>query len=110
MLIIVRTPDELGFHPIYTQAKRYEPGNTVGREAIQSFAGALGSVRNGIFMTTSSFSRGAREFAERYPHSTISLIDGKRLVELMIKYDLGVTTESTIRLKRVDLDYFADEG
>ena len=102
--------DELGFHPIYTQAKRYEPGNTVGREAIQSFAGALGSVRNGIFVTTSTFSRGAREFAERYPHSTISLIDGKRLVELMIKYDLGVTTESTIRLKRVDLDYFADEG
>lgn len=39
-----------------------------------------------------------------------SLIDGKRLIELMIKYDLGVTTESTIRLKRVDLDYFADEG
>ena len=102
--------DELGFHPIYTQAKRYDPGNTVGREAIQSFAGALGSVRNGIFMTTSSFSRGAREFADRYPHSTISLIDGTRLVELMIKYDLGVTTESTIRIKRVDLDYFSDES
>lgn len=102
--------DELGFHPIYTQAKRYDPANTVGREAIQSFAGALGSVRNGVFMTTSSFSRGAREFADRYPHSTISLIDGTRLVELMIKYDLGVTTESTIRIKRVDLDYFSDES
>ena len=67
-------------------------------------------MRNGIFVTTSTFSRGAWEFAHGYPHSTISLIDGKRLVELMIKYDLGVTTENTIKLKRVDLDYFADEG
>ena len=102
--------DELDLHPIHVQAKRYAPGNAVGRELVQKFAGALLGVRNGIFITTSSFTAGAREFARSYPHSTISLIDGRRLVRLMIKYDLGVATESTIRIKRLDLDYFGDVG
>jgi restriction endonuclease Mrr len=34
------------------------------------------------------------------------LIDGKRLAELMIDYDVGVTPVTTYQLKRVDSDYF----
>jgi len=38
----------------------------------------------------------------------IVLIDGKRLAELMIDYDVGVTPVTTYQLKRVDSDYFGN--
>ena len=100
------TTDKLGFDPILIQAKRYVLDHQVGRPEIQSFAGALGSVTRGVFITTSSFSKPAIEFASGYPHATISLIDGKKLTDLMIEYNLGVSEERTIRLKKLDSDYF----
>ena len=103
------TTDELGFRPIYTQAKRYGKDNTVGRPMLQSFVGALNGARNGVFITTSSFTKDAIAYAQSYPNATISLIDGRRLSELMIKYNLGAATESVIEIKRVDSDYFEDE-
>lgn len=101
--------DALGFDPIYVQAKRYFPGNTVGRPELQGFAGALGSISRGVFITTSSFAKSAIEWASHYPHATLVLIDGKRLTELMVQYDLGVSTEHVYRMKRLDGDYFGDE-
>lgn len=103
------TTDELGFRPIYTQAKRYGKDNVVGRPMVQSFVGALNGARNGVFITTSAFTKDAVTYAQSYPNATISLIDGRRLTELMIKYNLGVATESVIEIKRVDSDYFEDE-
>lgn len=100
------TTDALGFDPIYTQAKRYSKDHKVGRPELQAFAGALGNVTRGVFITTSSFNSGAVDFANRYPHATIVLIDGQRLTELMIKYDLGVTVERSFQVKRLDIDYF----
>lgn len=98
--------DELGFRPIYTQAKRYALDHKVSRPEVQSFIGALNGAANGVFITTSSFTSEARAFAENYPSANIALIDGQRLTELMIKYDLGVSTERVIKIKRVDQDYF----
>ena len=100
------TTDELGFRPIYTQAKRYKADNKVGRQTVQAFFGALGSINDGVFITTSSFTKEAIDAAEHYPHATVVLIDGKRLTQLMIKYELGVTVERVVKVKRVDLDYF----
>lgn len=103
------TTDELGFRPIHTQAKRYSKNNAVGRPMLQSFVGALNGARNGIFITTSSFTKDAIAYAQSYPNATISLIYGRRLAKLMIKYNLGVAPESVIEIKRVDSDYFEDE-
>ncbi|MBR3328148.1 MAG: restriction endonuclease [Atopobiaceae bacterium] len=100
------TTDELGFRPIYTQAKRYKADSKVGRQMVQAFFGALGSIHDGVFITTSSFTKEAIVAAEYYPHATVVLIDGKRLTQLMIKYELGVTVERVVKVKRVDLDYF----
>lgn len=102
---IIKT-DPLGFNPILIQAKRYSIGHSVGRPEIQAFAGALGAVTRGAFITTSYFSQGAIEFARNYPHSDTVLIDGKRLTELMIQYNLGVSVERDIYIKRIDSDYF----
>ena len=57
--------DKLGLDNIYVQAKRWE--NTVGRPDVMSFSGALDAkaARKGIFITTSSFTKGAEEYVER---------------------------------------------
>lgn len=104
------TTDSLGFDPIYTQAKRYNPNNKVGKPEMQAFAGALGRVTRGVFITTSSFVPSAAEFARNYPHATIVLVDGKRLTELMIKHDVGVSTERIYAAKRIDIDYFENDA
>lgn len=103
---IIKT-DPLGFDPIFIQAKRYSLGNTVGRPAIQEFAGALGPITRGAFITTSRFQDSAYAFAKDYPHADIILIDCAKLTSLMIEYDLGVTLEREIKIKRLDIDYFS---
>ncbi len=100
------TTDRLGFDPIKIQAKRYSMDNPVGRPEVQSFAGALGSTTRGAFITTSTFSLPAIDFAKNYPHATILLIDGRKLAQLMIEYNVGVSEERVIRIKRIDNDYF----
>lgn len=100
--------DALGLDKIYIQAKRYAEGNTVGRESIQAFIGALHghAASKGVFLTTSAFTSGAKVYAQSIPTHVV-LIDGQRLTRLMIDYRVGVQTQQTFTTVRVDLDYFA---
>lgn len=100
--------DRLGLDAIYIQAKRWE--GVVGRPEIQKFAGALQGqrARKGIFLTTSSYTKEAREFAASID-SKIILIDGEALAYLMIDYGVGVTDVASYLVKRVDSDYFGQE-
>jgi restriction system protein len=90
------------------QAKRWE--RTIGRPDIQQFAGALQAqrARKGVFITTSSFSAEARQYAERID-TRIILIDGTGLAKLMIAHGVGVTAVAVYELKRVDSGFFAEE-
>lgn len=99
--------DKLGLDSIYIQAKKWD--NVVGRPEIQKFVGALMGKRakKGIFITTSSFSADAVNYVSSID-TKIVLIDGKRLAELMIDYDVGVTTVTSYQLKRIDSDYFSN--
>lgn len=99
--------DRLGLDAIYIQAKRWQ--NTVSRPEIQKFVGALAGkgAQKGIFITTSSFSEGARKYAQDVNYKVV-LIDGNRLAELMMDYDVGVTTVNSYHIKRVDSDFFVD--
>ena len=100
--------DRLGLDSIYIQAKRWKE-NVIGRPEVQKFAGALQGhrARKGIFITTSSFTKEAREYVSRID-SKIVLIDGDRLAGLMIDHNVGVTLEATYEVKRVDSDYFME--
>jgi restriction system protein len=102
--------DKLGLDIIYIQAKRWQPGNLVGRPEIQKFVGALAGqgAKKGIFITTSTFTKDALEYLPKN-ETKIVLIDGEHLSQLMIDYNLGVTTQQTYELKRMDNDYFGDE-
>ena len=99
--------DKLGLDNIYLQAKRWQKSNMVGRPEIQKFVGALAGqgARKGIFITTSSFSKEALEYKPRNETSII-LIDGQKLVDLMYEYNIGVTVEKHFEIKRLDSDYF----
>jgi restriction system protein len=99
--------DALGLDRIYIQAKRYRPDRPISRPDVQSFVGALqGQQANrGVFITTSSFTREAREYVERLTQRVV-LIDGTQLARLMIQHGVGVQPEQTVVLVKVDEDYF----
>ncbi len=70
--------DVLGLGRIHIQAKQYARKNTVGREEIQKFVGALAVV----------------------------LIDGEKLAEYIYEYDLGMQIDQTIEIKKLDSDFW----
>jgi len=100
--------DRLGLDVIYIQAKRWE--NTISPGEIHKFVGALhGKKANkGVFITTSSFSEKALNYALQVGTKVI-LIDGEQLAQLMIDYDVGVSRSEIYEIKKMDFDYFIDE-
>ena len=104
--------DRLGLDVIYVQAKRWE--SNVGEPPVRDFVGALQGkrARKGIFITTSGFSKGARNYALTIDarDSKVVLIDGNQLAQLMIDHNVGVSTTKTYEIKRVDSDYFAENA
>lgn len=98
--------DRLGLEKVYVQAKRWQ--GSVGRPEIQAFYGALAGqkARKGVFITTSSYTQQALEFARSV--EGIVLVDGMRLAELMIDHEVGISSRA-IRVPRIDSDYFDEE-
>ncbi len=98
--------DKLGFNLIYVQAKHWGKDHSVGRKEVQSFAGAIaGKEGHGLFVTTSSFTREAKEYAER---QHIILIDGEKLAEYMNEYNFGCSVRKSYEIKEIDSDIFDD--
>jgi restriction system protein len=95
--------DKLGLEKVYVQAKRWQ--NTVGRPELQAFYGALAGqkAKRGVFITTSGFTSQARDFAQSV--EGMVLVDGERLVHLMIENEVGVTSR-LLKLPKLDMDYF----
>lgn len=100
--------DKLGLDVVYVQAKRW--GAQVGRPTVQAFAGSLEGqrARKGVMITTSSYSPDAKAYVEKI-EKRIVLIDGRRLVELMIEHNVGTTTARSYEIKRIDTDYFEED-
>ena len=105
------TADKLGFDSIYVQAKQWKIDSTIAKPEIQKFVGALVThgATKGIFITTAKFSSGAVAESQKLPTPKIVLVDGERLANLMIEYNLGVTTTQTYEVKRVDYDFFNED-
>lgn len=100
--------DRLGLDVIYIQAKRWEAD--VGRPEIQKFVGALAGNKasKGVFITSSGFTKGAIDYVAQVSHRVV-LIHGALLAELLIDYDLGVSTKEVYTVKRLDTDYFEED-
>jgi restriction system protein len=102
--------DRLGLEQIYIQAKRWD-NTSVGRPEIQKFVGALHGkrARKGIFLTTSTFTKDAHEYAAGLDIKVI-LIDGPELAKFMFDFEVGISTESTYVVKQIDNDFFEDDA
>ena len=99
--------DKLGLDQIYMQAKRYAD-NSVSSEKVQAFVGAMtqGGCRKGVFVTTSTFTSDARQFAASIRDPRLVLVDGEKLAELMIQHGVGIQTKEVIKISKIDLDFF----
>ena len=104
----VISEDRLGLDVIYLQAKRWD--GTVGRPEVQRFVGALQGqrARKGVLMTTGTFSKEAVAYVDRIEPKVV-LIDGLRLAQLMIDFNLGVSTVGSFDIKAPDSDYFNED-
>jgi restriction system protein len=98
--------DRLGLEKVYVQAKRWQ--GSVGRPDVHAFYGALAGQRatKGVFITTSWFTTQAIEFANSVER--LVLVDGKRLADLMIDHEVGVSMRP-LRVPKLDTDYFDEE-
>lgn len=97
--------DRLGLEKVYVQAKRWQ--SSVGRPEVQAFYGALAGQRanRGVFITTSTFTQQAVDFAGSVER--IVLVDGSKLAALMIEYEVGVASRAA-RIPKIDSDYFEE--
>ncbi|MEK5031625.1 restriction endonuclease [Paenibacillus sp. FSL R7-0302] len=101
--------DVLGLDMIYLQAKRWNLDSKVSRPEIQKFVGSLVGKKasKGIFITTTKFSKDARNYVESIDKRVI-LIDGQELTDLMFTYNIGVSNEDIYITKKIDLDFFEE--
>lgn len=103
--------DALGLDEVYVQAKKYADGNIVGEGALRNFAGAIDAAgtTKGVFVTTAGFTPAARNYVARSP-KRIVLIDGGELARLMVQHGIGVRAWARHEIRRIDEDYFDQEG
>jgi len=101
--------DKLGLDRLFIQAKRWDNAS-VGRPEVQKFVGALHGQKSkkGIFITTSTFTKEAKQYADGLDIRVI-LIDGAELSRLMFDYGIGVSTTHSYVVKQIDSDFFEDE-
>lgn len=98
--------DKLGMEKICIQAKLYTE-DPVGEPKLRDFAGSIKfrMAQKGVFITTSTFTQAAKDYAEKIPEQLI-LIDKERLLDLMVEYNVGVEVDRNIELKKIDEDFF----
>ena len=106
MTSLIISLDRLGLEKVYVQAKRWQ--ESVGRPVVQAFYGAIAGqhATKGVLIATSTFTPQAIDFAKSVQQ--LVLVDGAKLTELMIEYEVGVTMRP-IRVPKLDSDYFDEQ-
>lgn len=91
------------------QAKRYQEGSNIGGDVITQLRGSAEVDQRGLVITTSDFTKGAQEESRAANKMPVSLINGEKLLSLLIKYGVG-TREETVTIYSLDNEYFENEG
>lgn len=89
------------------QAKKYKIGTNVQAPIVQQLRGSVKTVEleRGLLITTSDFSKGAYQEAEADGKTNIALMNGEKLVELLLKYEIGVKSQ---KVYTIDESMFSD--
>lgn len=76
---------------VAVQCKRYGEDNKIGRPSVSAFRGDItGEFEQGIFITTSGFTKEAQDISFKPGCVPVILIDGEQLTEIMIDKGVGV--------------------
>jgi len=106
---ILRTKKAIGdsFDEYYIQCKRYN-ATSIGIRELRDFIGAMAGYEavNGIFITTSYFTKSAIEYINSLPKYDITLINGEQLVNDVIEFKIGLKTIPQAILYEIDNDFF----
>ena len=109
---VIREGNGIIRRPVFVQCKRHSEYNTVGIDLIERFKGSIdkGVLHvTGIFITSGSYTKSAREAAVD-GMNTIHLVDGDKLAEMLKDARLGVEVEEEIHeIVTVKKDYFKRE-
>jgi restriction system protein len=76
------------------QAKRWKKGNNIQKPIVQQVRGSLGTHEQGLIITTSDFSPGARNEALRPNAVPVALMNGEELVVLLVEHKIGITFQT----------------
>ena len=74
------------------QVKRWK--QNVQKPTVQQVRGSLGAHDQGLIITTSDFSSGAKEEAERSDAIPVALMSGDQLVALLVEHGIGIHRSS----------------
>lgn len=72
------------------QVKKWGKDRNIQRPDVQQVRGSLGAHDQGLIITTSGFSSGAIEEAQRQNAVPVALMNGDQLVALLIEHNIGV--------------------
>jgi len=87
------------------QCKRYKDTSPIGSPAIRDFRGSLTTdIEKGLFITTSTFSKAAKEEAAKPGKQQIDLMDGEEFMDKLAELGIGLSEEKTYV---IDENYFA---
>lgn len=76
------------------QAKRWKKGNNIQKPIVQQVRGSLGAHEQGLIITTSDFSPGAKTEALRPDAVPVALMNGEELVALLVEHEIGITLQT----------------
>lgn len=90
------------------QAKRYKDGNKVDGKVITQLRGSAAVDQRGLVITTSDFTKDAVEESKALNKMPVSLINGEKLLNLLVKSDIGIKKQ-ILTLISLHHGYFENE-
>jgi restriction endonuclease Mrr len=90
------------------QAKRFKQGNNISGKIITQLRGSAEVDQRGLVITTSDFTKDAINEAKSPYKMPVSLVNGEKLLSLLIRYGVGVKKD-TVELYSLDNEYFENE-
>lgn len=91
------------------QVKRYGHGNKIDGKIIAQLRGSAEVDQRGLVITTSEFQKSAIEESKAPNKMPVSLVNGDKLIELLIKYGIGIKKDQ-LTILSVDNQYFENES
>ena len=104
---VVGTYSASGLAPVNAavQVKRWK--SNIQSQTVTQVRGSLQVHQFGIIITTSDFTRSARQEAEAPGKARISLINGEQLVSLLIKHHIGVVDQPLV-VTQLDTEWWGE--